>query len=280
MTGEDAVSFKRYSVVPGFHLAAGTTLLFLTLLVLVPVGALGLKASGLSRHDWIALVTDARVVASIRLSLVTSLFASVASMLLGLLLAWVITRYRFPLRSALDALIDLPFALPTAVAGIALTTLYAPHGWLGKPLSELGIAVAFTPVGITLALIFVGLPFAVRTVQPVIQRLDAALEESANVMGASAWQTFRYVLFPQMLPALLAGGALAFARGVGEYGSVVFISGNLPFKTEIAPLLIMTRLDQFDYVGATALAVVLLVISLVMMLLVNGLQQWSKRQTD
>jgi sulfate transport system permease protein len=254
------------------------TVAYLSLLVLVPLLSLPAKTLTL---DWSAFwntVSDPRVVASYRLSLVTSLLAAAVNAVFGLLTAWVLVRYSFPGRRVLDALIDLPFALPTAVAGITLTTLYAPNGWLGQPLAAYGIKVAFTPLGITVALMFIGLPFVVRTLQPVIEDLDVELEEAAASLGARRGQVVLRVILPYLVPAWLTGFALAFARGVGEYGSVVFISGNMPMRTEISPLLIVTKLEQYDYAGATAIALVMLTISFILLLGINALQGWSSRR--
>ena len=265
-------------VVPGFAPTMAYTVAYLCLLVLVPLLSLPAKTASL---DWAAFwstVSDPRVVASYRLSLTTSLLAAAANAVFGLLTAWVLVRYTFPGRRVLDALIDLPFALPTAVAGITLTTLYAPTGWLGKPLDAWGIKVAFTPLGITIALMFIGLPFVVRTLQPVIEDLDVELEEAAASLGAGRAQVVTRIIVPYLIPAWLTGFALAFARGVGEYGSVVFISGNMPMRTEISPLLIVTKLEQYDYAGATAIALVMLLISFVLLLAINALQGWSSRR--
>jgi sulfate transport system permease protein len=270
---------KRHSVLPGFGLSLGFTLAYLSLLVLLPLSTIFVKSAGLGWGGFWEAATTARVLASYKLSFGTALAAAALNAIFGFLVAWVLVRYPFPGRKLIDAMVDLPFALPTAVAGIALTTLYAPNGWLGKPLATLGIRVAFTPLGIMIALTFIGLPFVVRTVQPVLQDLEAEVEEAAASLGASRWQTFRRVLFPAIGPALLTGFALAFARAVGEYGSVVFISGNMPMKTEIAPLLIMTKLEQFDYAGATAIGVVMLVVSFVLLFAINALQAWSRRRT-
>jgi sulfate transport system permease protein len=266
------------NVLPGFGLSLGFTVLYLGALVLLPLVALFLKSAGLGPSGIWAIATERRVLAALRLSFGTAFVAAVANALIGTLLAWVLVRYRFPGRRLVDALIDLPFALPTAVAGITLTTLYAEHGWLGRPLAALGIKVAFTPLGIVMALIFVGIPFVVRTVQPVLEDVGADVEEAAASLGASRWQAFTRVLLPTMAPAIVTGFALAFARGIGEYGSVIFISGNMPLKTEIAPLLIMTRLEQFDYPGAAAIATVMLVASFGLLLSINGLQWWARRR--
>jgi sulfate/thiosulfate transport system permease protein len=265
-------------VVPGFAPTMAYTVAYLCLLVLVPLLALPAKTAAL---DWAAFwntVTDPRVVASYRLSLTTSLLAAALNAIFGLLTAWVLVRYSFPGRRVLDALIDLPFALPTAVAGITLTALYAPNGWLGKPLDAYGIKVAYTPLGITVALMFIGLPFVVRTLQPVIEDLDVELEDAAASLGAGRAQVVARVILPYLVPAWLTGFALAFARGVGEYGSVVFISGNMPMRTEISPLLIVTKLEQYDYAGATAIALVMLLISFTLLLAINALQGWSARR--
>ena len=267
---------RRRSALPGFGPALGFTLFYLSLIVLIPLAALGMKTASFGWDSLWATVTSPRVLASYRVSFGTAFAAACANAGLGLLVAWVLVRYRFPGRALADALVDLPFALPTAVAGITLTTLLAKNGWLGRYLEPLGIQVAFTPLGITVALIFIGLPFVVRSVQPVLEDLEPELEEAAASLGASRWQTFRRVLFPALAPAVLTGFALAFARGVGEYGSVVFISGNMPMKTEIAPLLIVTKLEQYDYAGATAIAVAMLVVSLLMLVAINGLQSWSR----
>ena len=263
------------SLLPGFGPALGVTLLGLSLVVLAPLAALLATSLRGSPRAFLAAVTTPRVVAALRLSFLLSLGAAAVSALLGLLLGWVLVRYRFPGRKLLDALIDLPFALPTAVAGITLTTLYAPNGWLGAPLARLGIPVAFTPLGIGVALVFLGLPFTVRTLQPVLASLDAEVEDAASSLGAPRLETFRRVLVPELLPSFLTGATLAFARGLGEYGSVVFISGNMPMKTEIAPLLVMTKLEQYDMAGATALATVLLVASFLLLLLLNRLEAWA-----
>jgi sulfate transport system permease protein len=265
-------------VLPGFGLSLGITLTYLSLLVLVPLATLFTKSAALGWHGFWTAVTMPRVLASYRVSLLTSLAAALVNAVFGVLVAWVLVRYPFPGRRLLDALVDLPFALPTAVAGITLTTLYAESGWIGKHLAVLGIKVAFTPLGIAIALTFIGLPFVVRTVQPVLQDLETELEEAAASLGASRWQTFRRVIAPALAPAVITGFTLAFARALGEYGSVVFISGNMPMKTEITPLLIMTKLEQFDYPGATALAALMLVGSFVLLLAINLLQWWSRRR--
>ena len=269
---------KRSSVLPGFSMAMGTTLLYLGLIVLVPLSAAFLKSFSLTWSQFFATVTSERVLASFRLSFGAALIAAMINAVFGLLVAWVLVRYRFWGRRLIDAMVDLPFALPTAVAGIALTAVYAENGWIGAPLAKLGIKVAFTPVGVLVALIFIGLPFVVRTVQPVLEELESELEEVAHSLGASSLQTFVRVILPTILPALLTGFTLALARAIGEYGSVVFIAGNIPLVSEIAPLVIITKLEQYDYAGATAIAVVMLVASFVMLLLINLLQGWMRRR--
>jgi sulfate transport system permease protein len=269
---------RRGSVLPGFGLTLGFTLTYLSLLVLIPLGGLFVKSASLGLDAFVAGVSSPRALAAYRLSFGAAFAAAAVNAVFGLLVAWVLVRYRFPGRRFFDALVDLPFALPTAVAGITLTTLLAKNGWIGARLEPLGIEVAYTPIGVTVALIFIGLPFVVRTVQPVLQDLEPELEEAAASLGADRLLTFRRVLFPILWPALTTGFALAFARGVGEYGSVVFISGNLPMRTEIAPLLIVTQLEQYDYAGATGIAVVLLVVSFGLLLGINALQRWGARR--
>ena len=271
------MKFKEYSVIPGFGLTLGFTLAYLSLIVLIPLSLLFFKASSLGwEHFWSA-VTSARVLAALKLSFSTALIAALVNAVFGLLVAWVLVRYDFPGKKLIDALVDLPFALPTAVAGIALTTLYSPKGWAGHWLSLAGIQAAFSPLGITIALIFIGLPFVVRTVEPVLQDFEKEIEEAAFSLGANRWQTFYKVIFPAIFPALLTGCAMAFSRAIGEYGSVVFIAGNMPMKTEIAPLLIMIKLEQYDYAGATAIAVTMLVISFILLFATNVLQSWSRK---
>ncbi|RTL53163.1 MAG: sulfate ABC transporter permease subunit CysT [Rhodocyclaceae bacterium] len=266
-------------VLPGFNLSLGYTLVYLSLLVLIPLGATFLKASSLSLEQFWAVVTTPRVLASYKLSFGASLIAGAINAFFGLLLAWSLVRYTFPGKRIVDALVDLPFALPTAVAGIALTAIYAKNGWVGSLIEPHGLQVAFKPLGVLVALVFIGLPFVVRTVQPVLQDLETELEEAAASLGASRWQTFRHVVFPALYPALLTGFALAFARAVGEYGSVIFIAGNIPLVSEITPLMIITKLEQYDYVGATAIAVVMLVVSFVLLLAINLLQGWTAKRT-
>ena len=267
---------KTRPVIPGFGLTMGFTLTYATLVVLLPLAALVAKALTPSWATLWATISDPRAVASYRLTLWTSLLAAGINGIFGLITAWVLVRYPFPGRKLMDALVDLPFALPTAVAGITLTTLYAPNGWLGRWLDAVGIKVAYAPLGIVVALTFIGLPYVVRTVQPVLENLGPELEEAAASLGANRLQTFLRVLLPTLLPALLTGFAMSFARAVGEYGSVVFISGNLPMRTEITPLLIVTKLEQYDYAGAAALGSVMLLFSFVLLLGINGLQHWNQ----
>ncbi|GFE56757.1 sulfate ABC transporter permease subunit CysT [Geobacter sp. AOG1] len=268
---------KHNNVLPGFGPTMGYTLLYLSLIVLIPLSALVFKTAGLSWHDFISTVTEPRVLASYRITFGAALAAAGINAVFGVLVAWVLVRYPFPGRRLVDALVDLPFALPTAVAGITLATVYSANGWIGKHLEPHGIKVAFTPLGIIIAMTFIGLPFVVRTVQPVIEELDAEIEEAAACLGANRWQTFRRVLFPLLTPSVLTGFALAFARGVGEYGSIIFIAGNMPMVSEITPLIIITKLEQYDYQGATAVATVMLVASFLMLLVINLLQRWSRR---
>jgi len=268
---------KTPSVLPGFGLALGFTVFYLSLIVLIPLSTLFWKSAGLGWAGFWQAVTAPRVVASYKLTFGASLAAAAVNGVFGLIVTWVLVRYRFPGRRLMDALVDFPFALPTAVAGITLTTLYAPNGWLGEPLARLGIKAAFTPLGVTIALTFIGLPFVVRTLQPVLESLDPEVEEAAASLGASRFQTIARVVVPALFPAWLTGVALAFARALGEYGSVVFIAGNMPMKTEITPLLIITKLEQYDYAGATAIAVVTMVASFSMLLAINRLQSWSAR---
>ncbi|MGE0281600.1 MAG: sulfate ABC transporter permease subunit CysT [Rhizobiaceae bacterium] len=270
--------WKRPSVIPGFGLTLGFTLAYLTLIILIPLAALILRSAALGWVDFWAIATSHRTLNALKISFGTAMAAALFNVVFGTLVAWVLVRYRFPGRRIVDALVDLPFALPTAVAGIALTTLYAPKGWLGAPLSALGIKVAYTPLGIIIALIFVGLPFVVRTVQPVMEEIDKEVEEAAATLGANRWQTITKVLLPGLAPAIITGFALAFARGVGEYGSVIFIAGNLPNVSEIAPLLIVIRLEEYDYAAATGIATIMLAISFAMLLVINMLQSWSRRR--
>ncbi|MCA3130457.1 MAG: sulfate ABC transporter permease subunit CysT [Betaproteobacteria bacterium] len=269
---------RRHSVLPGFGLALGFTLLYLSLVVLIPLSAAFLKTASLTWGAFTAEVTAPRVLASYRLTFGASFLAASINAVAGLLVAWVLVRYRFPGKRLVDALVDLPFALPTAVAGIALAAVYSTNGWIGRLFVPLDVKIAFTPLGVLVALTFIGLPFVVRTVQPVLEDLEPELEEAAATLGAGRLQTFARVVFPTVLPALLTGFALAFARAIGEYGSVIFIAGNMPMVSEITPLLIITKLEQYDYAGATALAVVMLLVSFALLLLINLLQWWTRRR--
>lgn len=271
----DIHPIKPRPTIPGFGLTLGYTMLYLSLIVLIPLSSALIRGFGMGLDHFWEVVASPRVLASLRLSFGAALIAAAVNAPFGLIVAWVLTRYQFPFKRIIDAIVDLPFALPTAVAGIALTTLYAPHGWLGAALLSVGVKVAYTPVGIVVALLFIGLPFVVRTLQPAIVELDWEVEQAAATLGASQWQTFVRVIMPALWPPLLTGFALAFARAVGEYGSVIFIAGNRPMKSEIAPLLIITKLEQYDYAGATAIAVAMLVISFLMMLAINALQGWA-----
>lgn len=269
---------RRHSVLPGFDLALGLTLLYLCLIVLIPLSAAFLRTTELTWPAFVETVTSPRVVASCKLTFGASLLAALVNAFFGLLVAWVLVRYDFFGRRVVDALVDLPFALPTAVAGITLTGLYAGNGWIGQWLEPLGLKVAFTPVGVFVAMTFIGLPFVVRTVQPILEDLASELEEAAATLGASRWQSFSKVIFPILTPALLTGFALAFARALGEYGSIIFIAGNMPMISEITPLLIITKLEQYDYAGATAIAVVMLVMSFILLLAINALQAWTRKR--
>jgi sulfate transport system permease protein len=271
------IQFRQPTVLPGFWLSGGFTLAYLGLVVLIPILALLLNSMQMSWRDFIDLVTSARALAALKLSFGASFAAALLNTVFGLVVAWVLVRYPFPGRALVDALVDLPFALPTAVAGITLTSLYDQNGWLGSILAPMGVKAAYTPLGIIIALTFIGLPFVVRTLQPVLREIDPEVEDAAESLGARRWQTFAMVIFPSLVPALLTGFTMAFARAIGEYGSVVFISGNMPFKTEIAPLLIMIRLEEFDFAGATALAVTMLLLSFALLTVVNALQWWSSR---
>jgi sulfate transport system permease protein len=270
-----AITFKQKSILPGFGLSLGFTVVYLSLIVLIPLAAVFLKTSSLSWPQFWHIVSAPRAVASYRLSFGASAIAATINLVFGLIVAWVLVRYSFPGKRLFDSLVDLPFALPTAVAGIALTSIYSSHGWIGQYLQPLGIKAAYSRIGVVIALTFTGLPFVVRTVQPVLEDLDKEMEEAAASLGADRWQTITRVLLPAVLPAALTGFAMAFARAVGEYGSVVFISGNMPMRTEITPLLIVTKLEQYDYAGATAIAVVMLVASFALLLTINLLQAWS-----
>ncbi|PPC96030.1 sulfate ABC transporter permease subunit CysT [Methylotenera mobilis] len=269
---------KQKNILPGFNLSLGFTIFYLSLIVLIPLSAAFIKTTELSIPEFWEVITAPRVVASYKLTFGASFIAAIINAAFGLLTAWVLVRYPFPGKKFIDALVDLPFALPTAVAGIALTAVYSGNGWIGSWLEPLGIKVAFTPIGVVVALTFIGLPFVVRTVQPVLEDLEAETEEAAASLGANRWQTFSKIIFPAIWPALLTGFALAFARAIGEYGSVIFIAGNMPMVSEITPLIIITKLEQYDYAGATAVAVVMLVISFLLLFAINGLQWWSNRQ--
>ncbi|WP_378949814.1 sulfate ABC transporter permease subunit CysT [Mesorhizobium sp. ANAO-SY3R2] len=270
--------FRQPSVIPGFGLTLGFTLAYLTLIILIPLSGLVWRSAALGWTDFWAIATDRRTVRALEVSFGTAFIAAAINVVFGTLVAWVLVRYRFPGRRVIDAMVDLPFALPTAVAGIALTTLYSPKGWMGSLLAPLGIKVAYTPLGIVIALVFIGLPFVVRTVQPIIEEIDKEVEEAAATLGASRFQTITRVLFPGLAPAVTTGFALAFARGVGEYGSVIFIAGNLPYVSEIAPLLIVIRLEEYDYAAATAIAAIMLVLSFAMLFVINLIQAWTRKR--
>jgi len=271
---------KHKNILPGFNLSLGYTIFYLSLIVLIPLSAAFIKTTELSLTEFWSVVSAPRVVASYRLTFGASLIAALFNAVFGLLTAWVLVRYNFTGKKIIDALVDLPFALPTAVAGIALTAVYSSNGWIGAWLEPHGIKVAFTPLGVVVALTFIGLPFVVRSVQPVLEDLEAETEEAAASLGANRWQTFYKIIFPAIWPALLTGFALAFARAIGEYGSVIFIAGNMPMVSEITPLIIITKLEQYDYAGATAVAVVMLVISFLLLFAINGLQWWFSRRTS
>ena len=270
---------KKNMIFPGFNLSLGYTIVYLSLIVLIPLSAVVIKSLSLTPEVFWQTVTSPRVLASYRLSFGTAFIAGLINAVFGLILAWVLVRYQFYGKRIVDALVDLPFALPTAVTGIALTALYSKNGWVGQYLEPLGIKVAFTPLGILIALIFIGLPFVVRTVQPILEDLETELEEAASSLGANRLQIFTKIVFPILLPAVLTGFALAFARAVGEYGSVVFIAGNIPMVSEITPLIIITKLEQYDYAGATAIALTMLIISLILLLVINGLQAWTAKKS-
>ena len=269
---------KRLNILPCFGLSIGYTVFYLSAIVIVPLSMIFFNTIPMGWEPFVNAVTAPRVLASYKLSFSTAFFAALFDAFAGLLTAWVLVRYRFPGKQFLDALVDLPFALPTAVAGICFATLYSPIGWLGQLLAPLNLQIINTPTGIIIALIFIGFPFVVRTIQPVLEEMEQEIEEAAHCLGATRWQTFTKILLPHLFPALLTGVTLAFARGIGEYGSVIFIAGNLPMKTEIAPLMIMSKLDQFDYAGASAVALVLLCISFSMLLLLNAVQEWQQKE--
>lgn len=268
---------RQKRVIPGFKLSMGITLIYLSLIVLIPLGTVILKGSEMGLDGFIKIVTDPRVLSGYKISFLSAFIAAIINAFFGLILAWVLVRYDFPFKRVVDGFIDLPFALPTAVAGIALTTLYSENGWLGKWLYSIGIESSFSVFGIVIALIFIGIPFVVRTVQPVLAELDVQYEEAATMLGASRFKTFMKVIFPEIFPPLLTGFGLAFARGLGEYGSVVFIAGNMPMKTEIAPLLIMSKLEQYDYNGATAIALVMLIVSFLILFFINVIQAYTNK---
>jgi sulfate transport system permease protein len=270
--------FRQPSVIPGFGLTLGFSLAYLTLIILIPLSGLIWRSAALGWADFWAIATDRRTINALEISFGTAFIAASVNVVFGTIVAWVLVRYNFPGRRIVDAMVDLPFALPTAVAGIALTTLYAPNGWLGGLLAPLGIKVAYTPLGIVIALIFIGLPFVVRTVQPIMEEIDKEVEEVAATLGANRFQTIARVLLPGLAPAIVTGFALAFARGVGEYGSVIFIAGNLPYKSEIAPLLIVIRLEEYNYAAATAIAAIMLALSFAMLLVINLVQTWSRKR--
>ncbi|WP_421721844.1 sulfate ABC transporter permease subunit CysT [Anaerobacillus alkaliphilus] len=270
--------FKEHSILPGFGLTFGFTMFYLGLIIILPLSMVFINTASMGWSDFWSTITEPRVVASYKLSFGSAFVAATINAVFGVLIAWVLVRYQFPGKAFIDGLVDLPFALPTAVAGIALTTLYTTNGWVGKYLDIFGIKVAFTPLGVIVALTFIGLPFVVRIVQPVLINMDKEIEEASASLGANRWMTFRKVIFPLLIPAILTGFALAFARALGEYGSVVFIAGNLPMKTEITPLMIMTKLEQYDYEGATAIAAFMLVISFLMLFIINLIQWWSNKR--
>ncbi|AXK80603.1 sulfate ABC transporter permease subunit CysT [Pseudolabrys taiwanensis] len=278
MADRTAFRWKRPSVIPGFGVTFGFSMAYLSLIVLIPLAALLIRSASLGWADYWKLAFDPRTLAALRISFGSSFIAALVNGVFGLILAWVLVRYRFPGKRLIDSMIDLPFALPTAVAGIALSTLYAPKGWIGSLFAPFGIKIAYTPSGIVVALIFIGLPFVVRTVQPVLADLDRELEEAAATLGANRWQTILRVVLPPLIPAILTGFALALARAIGEYGSVIFIAGNIPFVSEIAPLLIVIRLEEFSYSAATAIASLMLAISFAMLLAINLIQVWSRRR--
>lgn len=270
----------RYSVIPGFGLTLGLSLFYLSLIVLIPLTGLVFKTAEMSLPEFWRAVSDSRVMHAYKISFGLSLAAALINAVLGLVVAWVLVRDRFPFKKVADALVDLPFAMPTAVSGIALAALYSTNGWIGQYLAQMGIEVAFTPLGILLALVFIGLPFVVRTTEPVLADLDREIEEAAASLGASRWQTFLRVILPQVMPSLLTGFAMAFARALGEYGSVIFIAGNMPFVSEIVPLVIIIKLEQYDYSGATAIALVMLIASFIMLFVINWLQKWSRARRE
>lgn len=277
MSKAKRLTFRNPSVIPGFGLMLGFSLFYMSLLVLIPLSGLVTKTLEMGLGDFISTITDPRVVAAFKISFGVSFAAAIINMFFGLIVTWVLVRYQFPGKKIVDAMVDLPFALPTAVAGIALTTLYAPNGWIGSLAEPFGIKIAFTNLGIGLALVFVGFPFVVRTLEPVLRDFDRDVEEASICLGANRFQTFAYVILPQILPALMTGFSLSFARALGEYGSVIFIASNMPYKSEIIPLLIVIKLEQYDYSGATAIALVMLIIAFTLLLVINLLQKWTRR---
>jgi len=277
-TPRQSFQWRQPSVIPGFGLTLGYTIFYLTIIILIPLAGLIWKTSSLGWTEFARIAFDRRTITALEVSFGTAFAAALVNVVFGVILAWVLVRYEFPGRRIIDALVDLPFALPTAVAGIALSALYAQNGWVGALFAPLGLKIAYTPLGIVVALIFIGLPFVVRTVQPVMEEIDRQVEEAAATLGANRFQTVTRVLLPSLTPAILTGFALAFARGVGEYGSVIFIAGNIPYVSEIAPLLIVIRLEEFNYAGATAIATIMLAISFAMLLFINVVQAWSRRK--
>ena len=270
----------RYSVIPGYGITLGLTLFYLSLIVLIPLAGLVFKTAEMSLPEFWQAVTDSRVMSAYKISFGLSLLAALINAVFGLVVAWVLVRYRFPFKKLVDTLVDLPFAMPTAVSGIALAALYSSNGWIGQYLAPLGIKVAFTPLGILVALVFIGLPFVVRTTEPILADLDREVEEAAASLGANRWQVFTRVILPHVLPSLMTGFAMAFARALGEYGSVIFIAGNMPYVSEIVPLVIIIKLEQYDYSGATAIALVMLIASFLMLFVINWLQKWSRARRD
>ncbi len=271
---------RKHSVIPGFGITLGFTIFYLSLIVLIPLAGLFFKTAEMTLDDFWRTVTDSRLVHAYKISFGISFAAALINALFGLIVSWVLVRYRFPFKKIVDAMVDIPFAMPTAVSGIALAALYAQNGWIGRHLAKLDISVAFTPLGIGVALVFIGLPFVVRTVEPVLEDFDKEMEEASVSLGATRWQTFCKVMLPQLMPPLLTGFAMAFARALGEYGSVIFIAGNMPYVSEIVPLVIIIKLEQYDYTGATAIALVMLAASFVMLFVINWLQKWSRARRE
>jgi sulfate transport system permease protein len=280
MKKREGILRKQHSVLPGFGITLGFTVFYLSVVVLIPLSGLFFQSADLTLSQFFDVVTEERVMHSYRVTFGSALFAAITNCFFGMIVAWVLVRYQFPGKKIIDAMVDLPFALPTAVAGISLAALYSADGWIGSIIEPLGFKIAYTQAGITIALIFVGLPFVVRTVQPVLEDMDKEMEEGATSLGATRWQVYRYVIFPHILPALMTGFAMAFARALGEYGSVIFIAGNIPGVSEIVPLIIVTKLEQYDMAGATSIAIVMLVISFLLLLIINLLQKWTRRRTS